>query len=397
MRAPFVGWLLLVACGGPPSNAPDGGLGGDGGALVDAGSPSTDAGLEALAAIVDLQVGARVAAAPLTDPTRCPSAVAVVVTAGGTIVRGYGQASAALGPPGGDTLYQVGSVTKVYTGLALARLVTAGALSPTGAVRDVVASDLSAALAPSVTFAGLVSHTSGLPNMPTNLPRLADGGIDPLSPAGGYTRAQLVAFLAGTTVGQPTYLYSNTGSGLLGLALAETTDAGSYDAMLRAQVLGALGMADTWGQVAALPQTARARVAQGYLWAQAQGVWRPGRLADMGVLAGGGEVVTSGNDLAKLLRALAGLEGLGAEVTLAETPLAPISPGREVAYALVRDTTDGGVTWRKDGATPSFTAIISVQRTPPLGVAVVSGCSERFGVNELGLDLFHRLRPLVTR
>lgn len=393
----------LAACAGAPTPAPDGGAGGlDASAPGDAGSPDAgagDAGLAELLAAVDLELGPRVSATALTDPSRCPSAVAVVVTAGATLVRGYGLAGPSAGAPTGDTLYQVGSVTKVYTGLALARLVVEGALPASGPARDHVASDLGAAVPASVTFAGLAAHTSGLPNMPANLPRLADGGVDPLSPAGGYSRAQLVTFLSSVTPGPQAYLYSNLGSGLLGLALTDATDAGTYDALLRAQVLSPLGMADTWGQVGAVPQADLARVAQGYAWAPVLGSWRPGRLANMGVLAGGGELVTSGNDVSRLLRALAGLDEtpLAAAVTLAEAPLASISPGKDIGYALVIARTDGGVSWRKDGATPSYTSLIAVQRSPALGVAVLSACSDRFGANELGLALFERLRPLVAR
>lgn len=395
--------FVIAACSGAPPDPPDGGTGpgadaglaaGDAG-HADAGAlAGNDAGLAAIAAAMDDEVGAWISASSLTDPARCPSAVAVVVTSAGTVVRGYGRVGAGATAPSGDTLYQVGSVTKVFTGLALASVELAGGVTSTGAVRDRVESDLAGALDATVTFRALASHTSGLPNMPTNLPRLADGGVDPLSPAGGYSRSALVSFLSGVTLGPPSYLYSNVGSGLLGLALSDATDAGSYDGLLRAQVTGPLGMNDTWGQVAAVPSGALGRVAQGYFWAPGLTTWRAGRLADMGVLAGGGEVLTTGHDIARLLAALAGLgpSTLDPAVALTETPVARLSPTKEVGYALVKETTDAGVAWLKDGETPSYTSVIAVQRTPALGVAVLSSCGGRFNANERGLNLFSRLR-----
>lgn len=372
-----------------------GGAAADGGGLpAPDAAVAQDAGRDALVALVDQALARAVAQAP-RDPTRCPNAVAVVVTGQHTLVRGQGVANAATSaPPDGDTVFQVGSVSKVFTGLGLARLVTDGTVQADAPVRARLAADLAEVLPPSTTFARLAAHTAGLPSMPSNLP-LHDGGVDPLSPAGGYTREALRQFLQGWTPAPPAYRYSNLGSGLLGVALQDTLDGGSYHAALRTLVTGPLGMEDTWGQLAALPESARARVAEGH-WAEA-GRWTTGRLADMGVLAGGGEVASTGNDLARLLRALAGLEAgaLAPAIALALAPLAPMSATQDIGYGIVVEHRDGGDVFLKAGNTPSSGAFLAVQRAPPLGVAVLAGCGAPFPVDDVALGLFDEVRALA--
>lgn len=358
--------------------------------MVDAGvDAGTDAGLDPnLPGVVDRVMSNFVASGGAATTTRCANAVAVVVLPGGDLVRGYGRASdTGSTAPGGDTVFQVGSVTKVFTGVALARLVTLGAVTATAPVRDVIDADLSGGLPASVTFEALVSHTAGLPEYPDNLLR-PDAGSSPLSPATGYSRANLLAFLSGWTPGPAGYAYSNLGSGLLGLALDDATDAGSYHAALHPLVLAPLRMNDTWGQVSAMPQAALTRVAQGHF--AAMGSWRAGQLATMGVLAGGGEATSTGNDLTHFLRALAGLDAtpLDEALALARRPVAPIEATQDIGYGLTIEHRDAGVVYLKAGNTPSYGAFIVVQTAPPVGVAVLAGCGQPYPVGQVALELF---------
>ena len=141
-------------------------------------------------------------------------------------------------------IYQIGSVTKVFTGLLLAREVVEGALSLDQPVSDLLP-ELAAVPAGSATLGSLASHTSGLPRLPPGLWRkaLGTGRRDPYADIDGPA---LVAALRGVRLRRPggPAAYSNLGYGLLGHALA-VHRATTYDAAVRDRITGPLGMADT--------------------------------------------------------------------------------------------------------------------------------------------------------
>ncbi len=73
--------------------------------------------------------------------------------------------------PDERTFFEIGSVTKVFTGIALARLVEDGNIS----LEDSIASSLPAGITcptragKPITFLELATHTSGLPRLPENM------------------------------------------------------------------------------------------------------------------------------------------------------------------------------------------------------------------------------------
>ncbi len=141
-------------------------------------------------------------------------------------------------------IYQIGSVTKVFTGLLLAREVVDGALSLDQPVSDLLP-ELASVPTGSATLGSLASHTSGLPRLPPGLWRkaLGKGRRDPYADIDGPA---LVAALRDVRLRRPggRAAYSNLGYGLLGHALA-THRATTYDAAVRERITGPLGMSDT--------------------------------------------------------------------------------------------------------------------------------------------------------
>ena len=93
----------------------------------------------------------------------------------------------------GRTVFEVGSITKVFTALLLAEAVRRGEVSLT----DPVAKYLPASVtmpgrnARSITLQHLANHTSGLPRLPTNL-----APKNPADPYADYTADNLYAFLS---------------------------------------------------------------------------------------------------------------------------------------------------------------------------------------------------------
>ncbi len=114
----------------------------------------------------------------------------------------------------GDTIFEIGSVTKVFTSLLLADMVNR---------KEVTLDDPAAKYLPenvgmpvrsgkSIALLDLSTHNSGLPPLPGNLKPEADYSVD-----------DLCQFLSGYTLTRDPgseYEYSNLGAGLLGHLLA---------------------------------------------------------------------------------------------------------------------------------------------------------------------------------
>jgi CubicO group peptidase (beta-lactamase class C family) len=329
----------------------------------------------------------------LDDLSHCPSAVVAVVTPMQSFVRGYGRAhDGEVTPPDGDTIFQIGSVTKVFTGLGIAELVVNGLMQ----VTDSVSGSLPAEVVPSTswpdpTLRDLVTHYAGFRIMPTNV-----APEHPLSPAEGYSRADLREYLESWTPLEPrAYRYSNTGIGILGLVLEEHVGTASFDAAIRATVLSDLGMNDTYGETAAIPDSARVRMADGHFAQGAQ--WTPGVFASMGALAGAGEMASTGNDMLRFLEVMSGKQStsLDAAIELATTPIAPAVNGFEIGYAITIERGLGMDRFMKAGNTPSFGAFIVFRRSRPTGVAVLSSCGDDFPVHELAMSIFDAVLPIA--
>ena len=147
-------------------------------------------------------------------------------------------------PVDGDTLYEIGSITKAFTALLLADMVERGEV----ALDDPVAKYLPADVkipernGKQITLLDLATHRSGLPRMPSNFtPK------DPTRPYIDYPVERLYQFLSSHDLRRDVgaeYEYSNLGSGLLSLALARRAGT-DFETALRDRVFRPLGMRST--------------------------------------------------------------------------------------------------------------------------------------------------------
>lgn len=220
----------------------------------------------------------------------------VGATAGSTTaVRGEG-VSAAGGPrPDAGTLFQIGSVTKTFTALALAVAVESGDLELATPARRVVPGVPDSRSGAWITLGHLASHLSGLPRLPPGLRRTALR--DRADPYRAFGRAELEAALARTRLrAEPgaRYRYSNYGAGLLGEALCRAGDE-TFDEVIGRRVTGPLQLRDT---VAVVRPDQQARRATGHSYRG-----RPVPDWDMGALAGAGALWSTTDDLLRYLRA----------------------------------------------------------------------------------------------
>ncbi|MGO9323436.1 MAG: serine hydrolase domain-containing protein [Terracidiphilus sp.] len=145
----------------------------------------------------------------------------------------------------GDSVFEIMSITKVLTSVLLVDMAARGEV----AFDDPVSKYLPSAVTlhehgGPITLLDLATYTSGLPNMPGNLP---PNWYDMPNPMGDYTEAKLYEFLSSYVPKYEPgthYEYANLSFGLLGIALARRAGK-SYEELLIERVCNPLGLADT--------------------------------------------------------------------------------------------------------------------------------------------------------
>ena len=307
-----------------------------------------------------------------------------VVTPAGRRIVSYGQAS--LEEPralDGDTVFEVGSVTKVFTSVLLADMVRRGEVKLTDSVFTYLPPHTSRAReSRTITLADLATHTSGFPFWPNGIPATGDG----VQAMGRYTEAQLLEYLSTfqvpSDVGQK-WAYSNVDAGVLGMALGARANT-TYEGLLQARVTGPLNMEST---AVAVSDRMRTRLAVGYdVNRRVAPVWR------VPALAGAGSLHSSANDLLTFLEALGRDDGPLAG--LLPIMIATRRPGPGLPQALgwmIIDTgAQDGAILSHDGGTLGFSSAVAYDPKARTGVVVLSNAAG--GVGDLAR---HLLRPSI--
>jgi len=193
-----------------------------------------------------------------------------------------------------DSVFEIGSITKTFTGLLLAQSVQQKRARLDEPVRALLPAGTVAAPAsgPEITLLDLSAQRSGLPRMPDNF-----HPADDTNPYADYDKKALYEFIASHGVAMPAkpeFAYSNLGVGLLGQALAERAGT-SYEALLKKEITGPLGMHDT---AVTLSTSMRARFVPGH-----DGEHKPARAWDINALVGAGGIRSTAADMLTYLEA----------------------------------------------------------------------------------------------
>ena len=129
-----------------------------------------------------------------------------------------------------DTVFEIASITKIFTALLLAKSDRLGKVSRNDPVSKYLlpSGDPESETLARITLLLLATHHSGLPREPSTIPFAVTRNAYPFAQ---YTRDQLIDAMRRDGVGVPcdlVFSYSNFGFSLLGQALAEAWR-GSYD------------------------------------------------------------------------------------------------------------------------------------------------------------------------
>jgi len=282
----------------------------------------------------------------------------------------------------GDTVFEIGSITKVFTALLLADMVVR---------REAALNEPVAALLPAgtrmpergkpITLLDLATHTSGLPRVAGN-----SKPSDPANPYAGYSAEQMLAFLASYELPREPgthYEYSNLGFGLLGHALAARA-AKPYEALVVGQICAPLGLGDT--RITLTPSM-KARRAQGHdVNLSPVPDWEFLSLEATGALR------STANDLATFLEAAIGRRPSPLQEAFAlllSTRRPADRPGVESALGWLVATGRRDEIVYKTGGTGGTRACIGWSRNSLRGAAVLSN-TDWHAVDDI---VFHLINP----
>ena len=148
-------------------------------------------------------------------------------------------------PLNGESVFEIGSMTKVFTGILLADMVRRGEVELADALADLLPSHVRvpARNGRPITLLDLTTHFSGLPAMPTNLEP-----TNARNPFADYTTRHMYEFISSYELAREpgdAFEYSNIGIALLGHALALRSKAPTYEALVTERILRPLGMTHT--------------------------------------------------------------------------------------------------------------------------------------------------------
>jgi CubicO group peptidase (beta-lactamase class C family) len=290
----------------------------------------------------------------------------------------------------GDTIFEIGSVTKVFTSLLLADMVNHNEVSLDDPAAKYLPQDVAMPQrsGKAITLHDLCTHTSGLPRIPSNFKPQ-----DPRNPYAGYSVDDLYQFLSGYTLPHDPgseFEYSNLGGGLLGhvLAYRARTD---YESLIRTRITEPLGMLDTG---IALSSSMQQRMATGH-----SAMLAPTANWDLPTLAGAGALRSSANNMLTFLEAFLGYK---------ESPLAP---AMKTMLEVRRPTGQGkgeiGLGWiimsphdreiaAHEGGTGGFRSWVGYDPKARTGVVVLSNAATQIGGFDIGLHLLDPKWPLAT-
>lgn len=319
---------------------------------------------------------------PLIDGEVVSGLVVGLVDGGKAEIYGFGKGPGGK-PPSGRTLFDLGSATKIYTGLLLAEMVQRREIDLDAPIADVLPPGVTVPTRDrmAITAKHLALHSSGLPPLPPSL----IARRPPPDPFAGYTEdafyqdliATQLAIAPGSTIQLSLY-----GTGLLGFALGRKAGGGYTDA-IRTRVLDPLALTDTTVALPAGGAQYRAIGTDEDLKPRSRWTW--------GALVGAGGLISSVRDQVKLIEAeLDAVAGSRAPLRSAMrlTQEAQLdAPGDNEGIGWMIDS--AGRLWH-DGTTGGFRTFIIIDPKNRRGVVVMAS-TESSLVDSLGRNLLEVL------
>jgi CubicO group peptidase (beta-lactamase class C family) len=261
-----------------------------------------------------------------------------------------------------NKVFEIGSITKVFTSTLLASLVDEGKINltdeitkfyPPSAIKNNTG----------LSLKDLANHTSGLPRLPENIDLSNE-----TNPYKDYGKSQLEQYLKHnlTTANgiKKTYTYSNLGAGLLGYTLGLSQET-SFQNLLQSKIFDKYKMNNSFVNSKNLKdQLVKGQNPDGKVVSN----W------DFDVLFGAGGILSTTEDLAKF--AMAQFDPKNTELTLTRTPTFEINKDMKIglAWHLLKSENGQDLIWH-NGGTGGYSSSMVVNVKDHTAVIVLSNLS----------------------
>lgn len=283
-------------------------------------------------------------------------------------------------PASTDSVYEIGSISKTFTGLLLARMSQVHGFAIDDPVRNHWPKpfELIDQAGKPVTLKHLATHTSGLPRLPSNL------NLFSTDPYASYDRNDLIN---GVMASQPqqagsNYAYSNFGAGLLGESMAVIADQ-SYNDLIAQHILKPLGLNQTYMNLDAVPD---GLLAQGYAGKSAAQAW------NFKALAGAGSIRSSIKDLLHY----------GTAYLTTDQPQLNDAMTLATQVHFSNDKTQVGLGWHfsqsgmiwHNGGTAGFNSMLMIDPKQQKVVAAITNTDPNHNVEDIAVHLMDASNPM---
>lgn len=268
-----------------------------------------------------------------------------------------------------DRIFEIGSITKTFTGTILAKLAYTGETDLNKPVKDCLPFKLkqSSFNGKEITLLHLANHTSGLPFEPGDISTDKNFPFDAYNPYKYYSTERLYKYLSNNMAPQFTpgekRVYSNLGAGLLGHILTLITGQ-TYEELLFATVCRPLGMKNTFVKITAENKKlmVQGRNPSG----------SPVGNTEMNALTGAGAIKSNVSDLARYIKANM------SDTTyfyLAQKPTVQYNKNFSGALGWAPYSENGNVHQGAFGATGGFSSGLIFERNKHIGIIVLTNVS----------------------
>ena len=313
--------------------------------------------------------------------------VAVAVRMDGkTSFFNYGMAENAQNRPvTADSIFNLGSVGKVFATTLLAQAVKQGELSLNDPVAKYVTELQRGGDIRRITLEQLASHTSGLPDVPGQYEHWHRGK---------YTWPDFVRFLNSWKADpkhEPgkQYLYSDTAMVLLRIAVQRRFNT-PFAALMHQRLTGPLGMTST---ALPLPRDLLGRAVQGY-GSTGRPIGRPGMEGGTFQWPGSGQIYSSSRDMVTFLVAnlgeLSDHRPIENAMALAQQPVFTVGPRFKLGLAWQNVPAGNFTIIDKNGGLPNTSTYIGFAPQRKLGVVILVNRGQQHATG-IGRQIIHAL------
>ena len=281
-----------------------------------------------------------------------------------------------------ETIYEIGSLTKTFTGILLAHAVNEGKMKLDDDIRKYLNGSYT-----KLEYAGkpilikhLANHTSGLPRIPDNLE--VQQSYDENDPYRNYNKAMILEYLKNLTVATEPggkMEYSNLGVGLLGVIL-ENAYKKSLQELVNLYINRPAGMKNTYFAKAG---DKNFNVAKGYREKDGQltPYWH------LGDMKAAGGLRSNLVDMISFLKA--NMDDINKDFSLSHTPVPSKNDGNVgFCWMLAKAPQQRTLVWH-NGATFGFTSFCGYIPEKKIGIVVLSNSGN--SVDEVAMQLLKQL------